>query len=395
MPQPTIAAFFLGALLSATPAAVLAVSTAIPPPTGPYDVGVTKLEIPYVNTGDPIAPGNVTTSFLATVFYPADPGAQEGCEPQPYLDPVTASLYEQVYNITAGSLASLTSAFARDAPRAAAPSFPTILFGPGGVGPPSECYTILLSELASYGYTVFGLDHPYEQPFVRYPNGTGLYGLPITFDGYTVELLAALQSIRINETIAMIDRIPAVAGVLGWPVDATHIGTFGHSLGGAAALGAMLKDTRIRGGINMDGEFWGDLAANDSSVDVKRPVFLLGSEGHVGSSDPDSETSWLTFPDAQSGWWRKLNVNGTLHLDFSDETFWKEVTTMQSQSLGTIDGYRQVNISRTFIKDFFDFTLLGKPQSIFDGPSEAWPEVVFTDGENGNDTSGGGRLHRW
>jgi hypothetical protein len=375
-----VALLLLLSRAAAAAAGAAAAATAIPHPTGPYDVGITKLEVPYTNMGDPIAPGNVTTSFLATVFYPAQPGYLGSAPtPAPYLDPATASLWEAVYNLTAGSLAALTAEFVRDAPMLAGPVRPTLLFGPGGVGPPSECYSILLSDLASHGYTVFGLDHPYEQPFVRYPNGTGLYGLPIDFDGYTAELLTALQSIRMNETIALIDRIPAIAHTLKAPVDATRIGTFGHSLGGAAAVGAMLRDQRIWSGINVDGEFWGDLAANDSSVDIKRPVLLLASEGHVGSVDP----SWVAFPDAQSGWWRELNVQGSLHLDYSDETFWKEVTTMQSQSLGTIDGYRQVNLTRTFVKAFFDFTLLGEPQPILDGPTAEWPEVTFTAGEDG------------
>jgi hypothetical protein len=61
-----VSLFILGALSST----LGVTATAILPPTGPYNFGVKKLEILYVNDGDPIAPSNVTNSFLATNFYP-------------------------------------------------------------------------------------------------------------------------------------------------------------------------------------------------------------------------------------------------------------------------------------------------------------------------------------
>ena len=152
-------------------------SAIIPPPTGKYTVSRTKIEIPYVNTGDPIAPNNVTTAFLATVYYPT-PKSFVGA-PVPYLDPALAVLFEDAYNVTAGSFQNLTTdAIVWDAPLLKDTGYPTLLFGPAGIGPPVEMFSILLSDLASYGYTVIGADHPWEQPFIRWPNGTALYGLP-------------------------------------------------------------------------------------------------------------------------------------------------------------------------------------------------------------------------
>ncbi|KAI1854039.1 hypothetical protein JX265_003637 [Neoarthrinium moseri] len=357
--------------------------SAIPPPTGPYAVGVRKFEIDYVNTEDPVAPGNVSTSFLATAFYPTS--ARYGNIAEPYLDPAVAALWETTYNLSAGDLASLTSTLARNAPALDNISFPTLVFGPGGAGPPTEVFTIILSDLASHGYTVFGLDHPYEQPFVRFPNGTGIYGLPVISVGFTPEFVTALHNIRVNETIAFINNIPDISRELGSSVNTTHIGTFGTSLGGSAALGALLKDPRIKSGINVDGTFWGDLRANDSSVDAARPVFLFGNTGHFGSNR--SDITWATFPAAQTGWWRQLNVNGSFHHDFSDRTFWKEVFGIQQSTLGPINGYRMINITRTFIRAFFDYTLLGKPQSIFDGSSDAWPEIIYSGGGNGSEST--------
>lgn len=350
-----------------------AYATTIPSPTGPYHVGVTKLEIPYINTGDPAAPDNVTYSFLATAFYPTAHKPLD--KPQPYLDPVVAQLWEDARNATHGGLANLTSAIPRNVPvlSDAKGSFPTLLFGPGGWGPPTEAYTILLSDLASYGYVVIGTDHPYEQPFVRYPNGTGVYGLPVTFSSYTFEFVKTLQQLRVNETKALIDNMPLVEEVLCSTLNRTHIGAFGHSLGGAAAIGATLQDTRITSGINIDGTLWGSLNSSDPSIDVIKPIMFLGFENH----SEDTDRTWNSFMAAQTGWWRTLYVKGTLHNDWSDMTFWKEVSNYSTPSLGVIDGYRQVNITRKLVRAFFDLTLKAIPQTILDGSSEEWPEVVL------------------
>ncbi|KAI1470530.1 uncharacterized protein F4812DRAFT_456540 [Daldinia caldariorum] len=153
------------------PGTIEAVS--LPPPTGPYQVGVRKYAIDYYNDHDPVAPNNISTAFLATIFYPTLQ-KPEGA-PKPYLNPETAAFFEQNWHYSNGTLSSITSTVQEDAPflepESAADGLPTILFGPGGGGPPVEGNTILLSELASHGYAIIGIDHPFEQPFIRYPNG--------------------------------------------------------------------------------------------------------------------------------------------------------------------------------------------------------------------------------
>ncbi|KAJ8122644.1 hypothetical protein ONZ43_g1211 [Nemania bipapillata] len=346
-------------------------SAIIPPPTGKYNVSRKKVEIPYVNTGDPIAPNNVTTAFLATVYYPTSE-AFTG-PPVPYLDPALAALFEGAYNVTPGSFANLTTdAIVWDAPLLGGIAYPTLLFGPAGIGPPVEMFSILLSDLASYGYTVIGADHPYEQPFIRWPNGTALYGLP-PFDSPDIDA-GALIDIRVNETKALIDNFPLIEQCVGGHINRTHIGTFGHSAGGAAAVRALLRDERVGSAVNIDGPF----VDEDQYTDAVKPVLLLSEKIY-------EDSSWVHFGPVQTGWWKHLAVNGSLHVDFTDLTFWKEVTDVKahSSSLGDINGYRQVNITRTFVRDFFDFTLRGVPEPIFDGPSDAWPELVYITMENG------------
>lgn len=366
---------------------MLAASVSLPPPTGPYHVGVKKTVVEALNQTDSGAPNlnNISYSLLATVYYPTQ--QEPPSEEQPYLDASTAAYYEALINFTTGALASITtSSLSWNATSLATNDKPTLVFGPGGAGPPSEVYTTLTSDLASHGYTVVALDHPFEQPIVWFPNGTVLYGGD--FNGEVappVDGWLDIYAMRVYDNLAILDLLPSLGEELGIPINATHVGMFGHSAGGSAAVGAQLEleqlgDSRVVRCTTLDGSFFGDANTNSSASDLGTPVFLLGNERH---DEPDYDPSWLTFPLQQTGWWRRLLVTGTGHGDFSDWTIWKEVGTNGFTSVGPIDGTRQVNIMRTFTKASFDFTLLGDEEPILNGMDTAWPEVIYSGGSNG------------
>ncbi|KAI0906993.1 hypothetical protein F4823DRAFT_47447 [Ustulina deusta] len=349
-------------------------ATAIPPPTGPYYVGKTRRTIHHYYNHDPLAPNNITTAFLATIFYPT---TQKPKAPlQPYLWNGIAEYYENHWNYTQGFLQSLTSTVQYDAPFLKGPvgrsPFPTIIFGPGGGGPPVDGNTILISELASHGYTIIGVDHPWDQPYIKFPNdGPAIVGT--AWDTWlTAEQIPAVYETRVVDNKALLERLPEIVEELNAPINTSLIGALGFSLGGASAIGT-IYDEKIVSGLNMDGSFWGRTAANDSSSDVKKPVFLFGQEGHLGG-DP----SWGSFPLWQTGPFRYLLVTGTTELDFFDNTFWR-LLEPNPRLGGTIDPYRMINITNAYVKAFFDLTLLGRNSSILDGPSEEYPEVLWYD----------------
>ncbi|KAG6365772.1 hypothetical protein INS49_007383 [Diaporthe citri] len=254
---------------------------------------------------------------------------------------------------------------------------PTLLFGPGLGGPPCECYTLLLSELASKGFTVAALDHTYEQPYVLYPNGSEYYGPPLEHVWSTEEALAAIEH-RINDTFAFIDAWPKLARKLGFASTTDRFGTFGHSVGGATALAfaQRVDQSLVPAGINLDGAFLGKL--DSPAADVERPSLLLGFEGHASTH---YDLSWDTYTEAQSSWWRVIEVNGTRHQDWSDITFWKELDPPVQTTTGNISGERMVEVETSLVAGFFDWTLWGKDQGeLFDEPDLFYPETVLVSG---------------
>lgn len=360
-----------------------AVAKEIPPYSGKYNVAATK-QVIAINEPDVFAPGNVSTSFLVTLFYPT---LEEPNVPgtTPYLTKVTAKQFEEWLQFPNGTLANFTTRVQWDAPFAETLledeglASPTLLFGPGLGGPPCECYTLLLSELASKGFTIAALDHTYEQPYVLYPNGSEYYGPSLEYSWSTEEALTAIDH-RINDTFAFIDAWPRLAKKLGFASTTNSFGTFGHSIGGVAALtfAQLVDQSLVPAGINLDGVFFGSL--NSSAADVARPSLLLSSEGHASSH---TDTSWDTYAEAQSSWWRMIEINGSRHRDFSDITFWKELDPPVDPGTGNISGERMVEIETSFVAAFFNWMLWVKNESeLFDEPDLFYPETVLVAGDD-------------
>ncbi|KAF2023920.1 hypothetical protein EK21DRAFT_79858 [Setomelanomma holmii] len=341
------------------PLLVQAISAAqLPPPTGPYHVGYTQHVFNHTTPNDPVAPQNASSVLLATVYYPTLAIPIPGNNTAPYLDPTTAALWGDILQYPNNSLQTLTTWNVAQAPPLDKATYgisqkPTVIFSPGG-GENAIMYNALNSDLASQGYTVLALDHPGEAPYVQLPDGAeGIYGIDITATwNYTLQ--EAVYHMRVSDMLAIIREVypPYVEGT-GASFNTTHYITIGHSLGGAAAAGALAVEDAILGGMNLDGLFI-DLP------DVKKPFLLLAGEEHTPTIDP----SWSQFSANQSGWYQWVNITGSNHQNFADLGDWVDVQGLRNEtitpSLGTIWGPRMDYIVKTFVETFFGFVLGGE-----------------------------------
>lgn len=272
-----------------------------PPSThGEVHVGVSQHTIEHYNPHDPLAPNHISNAFLATIYYPTLQTPRG--PPQPYLEPELAAIMEAQFNYSAGFLSTFTSTLQPNAPflkpQAGEPQLPTLLFGPGGGGPPVAGNTILISELVSHGYTVVGLDHPFEQPFIQFPDGTSAVGVEIDYN--SLPLLDAIYETRLVDNAVFLKSFPELTSKLGAPFNTTHMGSFGYSLGGAAALAQIYNDGRFVSGLNLDGSVYETLAENSTAADAKKPVFLIGNEFHTGE-DFLHDVTWEAFISPRPG----------------------------------------------------------------------------------------------
>ncbi|KAF3038176.1 hypothetical protein E8E12_008234 [Didymella heteroderae] len=357
-------------------------ATPFPRPTGPFHVGYTQYVFDISTQDDPFASANLSLTLLATIYCPTLTRPVPGENTAPYLDPTTAQIWVTNWQIPNGSLGSLTTWNVHQAPPFEAASNdasqkPTVIFSPGA-GENAIMYNTLSSKLASQGYTVVALDHAGEVPYLQLPNGApGIYGIDIKAE-WNVTFAEAVYHIRVADIIATVkDLFPVYVESTGAPFDTTHYFAVGHSLGGAAAAGAMSLEPSILGGINFDGTFFG-------IPDVKKPFLLLGQEAHT----PDvPEPTWPWFAGNQTGWFQWLNVAGSNHQNFADLDDWLDLLDLRNEtaplSVGTIWAPRKDCVISMLVETFFNF-VMGKQEWI-EIPSAAFPEVVYITG--GNDAS--------
>jgi hypothetical protein len=162
-------------------------------------------------------------------------------------------------------------------------------------------------------------------------------------------------------------------------LDTSKVGIYGHSLGGATAAEAMLSDSRLKGGINIDGSFFGSVINRG----LDRPFMIMGHEGKNLTTD----ATWGALWPKLKGIRRRFMLNGSTHGTFTDLAqaadiigLREEFPTQAAALLGSIEGVRALQVIATYTSRFFDFVLKGKKIDLLDMSNMEFPEVTV--GEN-------------
>jgi Platelet-activating factor acetylhydrolase, isoform II len=174
-----------------------------------------------------------------------------------------------------------------------------------------------------------------------------------------------------------------------WPgtalIDPSRTAMAGHSLGGAATIAAMLADSRIRAGVDMDGSTVAEIPGEGLS----RPFLFLGKQsnytpGSGGAVTPGTRDwklrrsaviTWERDWELLTGWRRWLVAAGAVHASFTDLALLADQTGID---IGAgLSGARSLDITRAYVRAFFDQHLRGRPQALLDQPSPRYPEVKF------------------
>jgi len=145
----------------------------LPAPTGVYEVGETVLR--WIDSARPeVMTDNLNDhrEVIALVWYPAESGSGTRSPYFPELSKVSKSLIKsgevaawQVFGLPFIRSHNVWNAV----PAKNEKPYPVVIFSPGN-GTNIEFYTVVASELASHGYTVVGLNHPYDVAAVELSN---------------------------------------------------------------------------------------------------------------------------------------------------------------------------------------------------------------------------------
>lgn len=246
----------------------------LPPPSGEFGVGTSRLqwdtEGPESLTADP----SDTRVLVAQLWYPtwATGAGQPYLESSTVSDAIAAQAGLPGFLLD-GVVPGNTNAIA-DAPRADG-SFPLVLFSPGlgGVRTQNSAWA---EELASHGYIVAAVDHPYDSAAVVLEDGT-VIGSTLRTTGNDTRgqrIADGLASIRANDLISTLDRLEE-------DLDVDGVATAGHSIGGAAAILAIVAG---EGTGNADSDERYDAALTEVLATCGTRVVVQGAK-HLSFTD--------------------------------------------------------------------------------------------------------------
>ncbi|WP_206059446.1 alpha/beta hydrolase family protein, partial [Nonomuraea zeae] len=324
---------------------------------------------------DPWVPAAKARELMVSLWYPA---ASPGHRRARYMTPKESELLIENAKLTGvppGVFSrTRTNAFTDAKPAGGRRSLPLVVLSPGFTEPRSTL-TALAEELASRGYVVAGIEHTYESLATTFPGGRTTTCVACD-ERKGEEFWLKVGRTRAADVSFVLDELtgphPKWRGAS--LIDPSRIAMAGQSAGGAAAIPVMLKDARVRAGIDLDGTTFSPVP--DSGL--ARPFLFLGTQAlhSPGGKDTTWDRDWRHL----TGWKRWLVLAGAEHVSFTD-------TALLLEQLGIyrnpgLPGARAVEITRRYVRAFFDLHLLKRPQALLEKPSARYPEIkLCTPGE--------------
>ncbi len=343
-PSPAPQSYAQRCMLPAAPAT----APELPAPTGPHCVGKSTLQL--TDTGRPErrteTEGDMRELSLK-VWHPTP--VARNAQRAVYTDPSLLPLIRTFFSLPDNVALATPQALASDALPAGG-VYPVVLFSPG-FGGIVEAYSSLLEDLASHGYIVVGIDHPYISGPVRLAGG-GLAETiwPADPDQALVFFQDAMSTL-VEDQRQVLDWLQARNAAAGFPLaghmDLTRPRIYGHSLGGAAAVWTARQDQRVGAAIDIDGNVFGDTAGAWT-----KPMLFITTEGlnptiEAVRANATGDKPVFTVPGAQ-------------HLDFSDLKlvlgFYQPGLTpaaLAELGLGTVDAQTALRLTREQVLAFF------------------------------------------
>jgi len=256
--------------------------------------------------------------------------------------------------------------------------YPVVVFS-HGLGQFYKFNTILIEELASNGYIVIAISHPFDTPCtINSKNELIEYKTreKNTRAIDTSELSTIFKRISVTDDLSELRELYKVfynSMPVTWNqqnknwvqdilftirelnsinfkefkgcMDLKAIGVLGFSFGGGASGLAAMSDTTIKAGINLDGWQPGHLNNNYFNC----PFMFISSEEHKGANDFFLKYSEHKVFD--------LTIEGTKHPNFNDMAIILGKTGRFSGLTGKIEGGYGLDVIEKLVINFFDLYL--------------------------------------
>ena len=357
--------------------------SALPTPSGPFCIGAKDYHFINSEQDEPFTPDDDSDmrEVEVRIFYPASPEADDAYGV--YMEPElieAATAYVEIPGF-AEALEEIETQFRPNAPLADSDTpFPVVLFSPGW-GMSFQENLAVIEDMASRGYVVVAMNHPYFSGVTRLSDDSVVYTVIPEDEADSLQFINDMFPLLLADAALVLDEVSDLAeadpdDVFTNRLDMETVGIFGHSLGGALAGTLPLVDDRVDAAIDMDGTV-GFYSDDTSSIETPVMIHLAGS--HTLHSDLALGDFW----DRLTGPGYTVTVADAGHISYTDwplfiaAIYFGQSTGEENQ--GTIDPVEMMTIVREYNAAFFDTYLKGIDEALSEDLEEAFDAAVLRD----------------
>ncbi len=260
---------------------------------GEYSVGYQRIYIKDTGVKELLSEETNERELMVSVYYPSDEIKMKSME---YLSEVELKNY-----LPLPFAQFITRPFQPNLIKDAKPKegqYPLLIFSPGLTGN-TVLYTSLLEQIASKGFIVIGVDHPYTAAVVEFPNGRiartvntdKLWDLGTEGDSYRKHL----SEIWVSDHSIVLDALDkdGELGIFGPLVDMKQIGVFGHSFGGQASIETLATDERFSSAMNIDGSIFNDMNHSKPTAIVLSDYLKVYENKYKENAEIEPFSEWF------------------------------------------------------------------------------------------------------
>ncbi len=333
----------------------------LPPVTGQYAVGtVTAHLIDESRDETYTSISNDHRELVVQFFYPA--GLQDGDQPAkafPNGEHLVQAYKSKGFSFPEAFWHGIENTYGNaiaEAPAVESQIFPLLIYSHGHIGFKTE-NVYLLEELASHGYIVVAVDHPFDAILVRYPDERIVSDISTSAStDYSIRALDVQFVLDYLETINSNDALASIASKM----DRRQVGVLGFSRGSRTSELVLADDSRFDAGAGLD------LGLN---AILDKPFMAIGTPSTYSSN----------FADYLIGGGYQCVIANTNHGDYmAAQTMMWTLFSLPGKVGQSDEPLRVHRIIADYTLAFFDKMLKAKHVPLLDGPSQGYPEVKFT-----------------
>lgn len=336
--------------------------------------------------------------LMIQIWYPSK--ETNSFQPEPYIENVGAITnglqralsipkwtFSHLNLVNAYARKNLTIADDRD-------NFPILIFSHGMTGFRNQ-NTFQIEELVSHGYIIVGIDHVYDAAATVFPNGKEILLEQNNLSGF--EKLDPHMKIWTDDISFVLDTLEKWNSgkdidIFKDKLNMKKIGMFGHSYGGATAAQMLLKDSRIKVALNMDGVLYGERIPEtgflkpymqiNAEKSIDKSVFDAALDTAVslsGKSRSSYEEFWKESQqrreNALKGKGFSLSIRNTSHMSFTDFHLFSPLLSNKGEDIRKVH-----KIINEISLAYFDKYLMEKENTSIWDLINRYPEVELQRG---------------